>query len=371
MKILLIGDYSNYHACLGEALRRLGHEVTVASDGGGFMKTDTSLPLRRLLPGPAGGALLYAQMLADRRLRGYDVVSLIAPSFVTLRPRRLRKVYGILRRHNGSVFLGSVGTDKAIMDFLTSSDCPLCYSEYFIGKNPYAPNDGVLRENELWQTGEIADWCEELYDSVDGVTTALYEYHLAMERRLSRDKIAYTGIPVDLDAIKPLNRPLAESGRVKLFLGIKSNRYIFKGLDRIKCAACRVAKELPDNCTLIEVRDVPYREYLDAMRQADIVLDQLYSYTPATNALQAMAAGQATLSGGEPEYYDFIGEHELRPVINCRPDDESIYRIIKDCVVNPARVVEAGKAGRLFVERHNGSELVAQRHLRFWESKMR
>lgn len=369
MKILLLGDYSNYHACLGDALRRLGHEVTVASDGGGFMKTDTSLPLHRPLPGLAGGALLYARMLVDRRLRGYDVVSLIAPSFVTLRPARLRSIYKRLRQYNGKVFLGSVGTDKAIMDYLTAVDCSLRYNEYMAAGKPYKPNEGVLRENALWQVGEIGDWCDELYDSVDGITTALYEYHLAMERRVEADKLAYTGIPIDLQAVCPLERDLAADGLVKLFLGIKSNRHIFKGTDRIERAAMRVAKELPDKCELLTVRDVPYREYLKTIRQADIVLDQLYSYTPATNALLAMAAGQATLSGGEPEYYDFIGEKDLRPIINCFPDDEELYNVIRKCVEHPEIVVKAGKEGRRFVEKHNDSILVARRHLDFWESK--
>lgn len=60
MKILLLGDYSNYHACLGDALRQLGYTVVVASDGGGFMKTEATVALRRRLPGPAGGALLLS-----------------------------------------------------------------------------------------------------------------------------------------------------------------------------------------------------------------------------------------------------------------------------------------------------------------------
>ena len=33
MKILLMGEYSNVHATLTEGLRKLGHEVTVLSNG--------------------------------------------------------------------------------------------------------------------------------------------------------------------------------------------------------------------------------------------------------------------------------------------------------------------------------------------------
>ena len=33
MKILLMGEYSNVHATLAEGLRKLGHKVTVLSNG--------------------------------------------------------------------------------------------------------------------------------------------------------------------------------------------------------------------------------------------------------------------------------------------------------------------------------------------------
>lgn len=332
------------------------------------MNTDADINLQRRLPGPVGGAMLYANMLVDKRLRGHDVVSLIAPSFVTLRPQRLRSIYKKIRQYNGTVFLGSIGPDKAIMDYLTSPSCELRYSEYFIDGKPYKKNEAVLRENSLWQQGDIAGWCEELYDSVDGVTTALYEYHLAMLPRISENRLAYTGIPIDLDSIKPIEHNLVEDGRVKMFLGIKTKSYELKGADRIEAAAERLVKEYPEKCSLIKVKDLPYKEYLKAMRSADIVLDQLYSYTPATNALQAMAAGQATFSGGEDEYYKFIGEKEMKPVINCSPDDAAIYETLKNCILNPEIIINSGKIGRQFVRKHNDSELVARRHLEFWKS---
>ena len=33
MKILLLGEYSNVHATLADGLRKLGHQVTVLSNG--------------------------------------------------------------------------------------------------------------------------------------------------------------------------------------------------------------------------------------------------------------------------------------------------------------------------------------------------
>lgn len=157
---------------------------------------------------------------------------------------------------------------------------------------------------------------------------------------------------------------------MNLFLGVKSARNVFKGTDRIGAVASSLAREFPDRCRLTRVTDMPYRDYLAAMRSADIVLDQLYSYSPATNALQAMAAGQAVLSGGENEFYDFITEPSLRPVINCSPSEDEIYSTLKEYVLNPEKVVEAGKQGRRFVKKHNDSLTVAARHLKFWNEKL-
>lgn len=376
MKILLLGDYSNYHACLGVALTRAGHTVTVASDGGGWMNTARSLSLSRPLPGIAGGAALFAKLMFSGRLKGYDIVSIINPSFVRLKPSRLKPLFNRLKRQNGRVFMGSVGTDKAVMDFLKSPDCTLRYNEYFSAPGvPFGPNSSVLTEDSLWQAGAIGDFCEYVYDNVDGVTTALYEYHQAMSRRFPADMLRYAGIPIDPADIQPDIQPGFKPGsrvdeKPNIFLGRHRHRAKFKGTDRLEVAARRVAEEFPDKCSLTIVENIPYDEYCRKLNSADVVLDQIYSYSPATNALLAMAKGKAVVSGGEPEYYDFIGETRLRPIINAVPDDEELYRTIRRLVVNPALIAEAASHGPEFVARHNSADLVARRHLDFWQSKM-
>lgn len=69
MKILLAGDYSNYHRALSLALRRMGHEVVVASDGSQWMNTardiDTSRPFKNKVGGTvAVGQIEYALEIA-------------------------------------------------------------------------------------------------------------------------------------------------------------------------------------------------------------------------------------------------------------------------------------------------------------------
>lgn len=47
MKILLLGEASNLHWTLAEGLRTLGHDVTVVSNGSGFMDNRRDIDLRR------------------------------------------------------------------------------------------------------------------------------------------------------------------------------------------------------------------------------------------------------------------------------------------------------------------------------------
>ncbi len=367
MKILLVGDYSNCFACLGDGLRCLGHDVVVASDGSKWLDTKRNFDFTRPLPGPFGGAILYYRLLTTNKLSGFDIVVLVNPSFVKLRPNRQKIIFDKLKRENGSIFLYAAGTDKAFMDMINASDCPLRYSEFYNedgSKNPY--NLDLLEKEKLWQKGGTAEICEYVYDNVNGVTTALYEYHLAMQRRIEASRLSYVGIPIDTKKILPNDKPLISDGKLNIFLGRQRGRFAEKGTDRLCFAAQKVVDLYPDKCKLTIVENLPYNLYVEKLYEADVVLDQIYSFTPATNALMAMAAGKAVVSGAEPEYYDFIGEIENRPIFNALPDDNELFDLLSYMVNNPDEVIKSANNSREFVLKHNDSLVVAQRSLDFW-----
>ncbi len=370
MKILLLGDFSACQLTLGRALSLIGHQVTVASEGCRWMHTPGDYDVGRHLPGRPGGALLYARMRWLMPLRGYDVVSLISPSFVQLQPKRLRVLFDRRRRENGAVFLHAAGTDKALMDYYLSDKCTLKYTEY---RNPDgSPNQrirGDLDVNRLWQQGDIADFCEYLYDHIDGVTTALYEYHLPMLARMGAGRVGYTGLPVELPEMSPGEND--RCGRpMRFLLGRDRFRKAWKGTDRLEAAARRAVAESGGRAILEVVENIPYNDYLKRLEAADVLIDQLYSYTPAMNALLAMARGKAVMTGGEEEYYSFIGEQELRPIINVEPDDEALLQTFRRCIADPGMVARAASQSRRFVSRHNEAGKVARRFLDFWTTHM-
>ena len=372
LKILLLGDASNYHRCLAIGLQRLGHEVTVASDGSRWMNTGRDIDLSRPLPGKAGGLMLWLKIkrMLGNKLAGYDIVSVNGTCFASLRPARLSAMFDSLLRNNRRVFISALGTDSRYVAACTGDNPPLRYDEWQVNGLPSPHATANRDEIEQWLAPELSALCDKVYAQSAGTVTALYEYDEVCRTFLPADRVAYGGIPIDTKSIGYFG-PGSTDGKVRLFLGRHADRTIEKGTDRLLEISKRIVAAHPDACTLDIVENVPYAEYLDRLHSADIVLDQLYSYTPATNALLAMTMGKTVVSGGEPEYYDFINEHENRPIINAVPDDDdALYRAIEDAVIHPSALAERGAKSREFAIKHNDTEVVARRFIDFWRSKL-
>lgn len=371
MRILLMGDASNYHSTLAVGLRNLGHEVTVASNGSYWMDTPRDINLNRI-DSKIGGAILWARLntVLASKLKGYDVVQLHSPVFVDLKPHRVSGIFDKLKRDNGSVFLTALGTDSNYVSECLDPGSPIEYSEWSLWgeTTPYrlANPDFVNR----WHAKPLSDLCRKIYGEVDGVISALYEYDVACRRLVEPDRLCYGGLPINLERSAPLGRPLG-IGKIRLFLGRHKSRLLEKGTDVLERVGREVQSADPANFMFDIVENLPYDEYIARLREADIVFDQLYSYTPATNALLAMATGQVAVSGGEEAYYDFIGERDLRPVINAVPgkEKELVERILS-FARHRDELNELGRQGREFVKKHHDVNIVAGRFVRFWERRL-
>ncbi|MDE7407243.1 MAG: hypothetical protein K2M76_02380 [Muribaculaceae bacterium] len=367
MKILFIGDYSNYHATLAHTLARRGHHVTVCSNGNGWMQTARSISLSRPLPGKAGGMLLWLKMKAlSNRLSGYDVVQLCGPVFLDLRPHRIYPIFNRLKQRNGIICLTAMSTDSHYVAMCTANDTPLRYSDFRIGSRPSPWAAASAHIERAWLGNELMDHTSRIYNGIDGAISALYEYHLALQRVLPAERIAYGGIPIDT-ASMPLNTHAADSP-INIFLGRHRTRIIEKGTDILESAAHQAVSQSNGCATLTIVENRPYAEYIHLLGQGDILLDQLYSYTPATNALLGMARGMTAVSGAEPEYYNFIGEHSSYPIVNAIPGhiEELTEHLL--ALIKTGRNDAIANANRQFVLRHNDADVVADRYEQFWNT---
>ena len=369
MKILFAGDASNLHNCLAQQLRKMGHEATVASDGSRWMNTGRDIDLLRR-PGRLG-ALRY--LIDIRRalpqMRGYDIVEIASPIFLRLKPHRIARIFDYLKANNSHIVLSALATDVVYYDACHDGHT-YRYSDYMLGDKPspyVGSSEYIANQQDNWNKPFMRDHSKHILDGIDGAVACLYEYYAAY-RPVLGDRVAYGGIPIDIETLE--YRPLEETpDKVRLFIGIQRDRHVIKGTDRLLAAMKRVHDRYPGITELEVVENLPYDEYTQRMRSSHVILDQLYSYTPGTNALMAMAQGLVAVSGAEPEYYDLIGETANKPIINVSPLEEGdIDHKLSWLVEHRDELPAMARASRAFVEKHNAAPKVAQRYLDFWST---
>lgn len=367
MKVLFVGDASNMHNCLAQALRDLGHTAVVASNGSHWMDTGRDINLER---GPGKmGALRYVLdvLRALPKMRGFDVVETCGSIFLDLKPSKVRRVFDWLKQHNRLMVMSALGTDYVYYHACHDGNT-YRYSDFMVGDrpSPYAlSNEYQAKHEDNWKLPLMRKHSEHILNNIDGAVSCLWEYHECYKPLLG-NRLAYGGIPIDTKSISPhiLDK---EPEKVKFFIGIQRDRNILKGTDQLLEATQRIVDRYPNQCELEVVENVPYEKYVKLLSQSHVLLDQLYSYTPATNALLAMARGLVAVSGAEPEYYDLIGEHDNHPIINVSPLIEGdIDAKLEWLVQNKHLLPDLSRRSREFVEKHNDAHVVAQRHLKFY-----
>lgn len=364
MKILLLGEYSNVHWTLACALRKLGHEVCVVSNGDEWKGYPTDIALVRQ-PGRLGSIAYLCKVLCLLpKLKGYDVVQLINPvHFIDLKAERSIHIYNYLRRHNKRVFLGAYGYDHYyIYDSVVRRT--LRYCDY------YTPTHEVHHE---WNTANEHDWLHtfkkdaniHIARTCNGIISGLYEYDVAYRHQFS-EKTTFIPFPIEQKDICEKQLTQHEGRKLRFFIGIQRHRTALKGTDIMLRALERVVARYPEQAEMVKAESVPFAQYKEMMKSSDVLLDQIYSYTPAMNALQAMSQGLIAVSGGEEENYDILGEKELRPIINVQPDEEDIYQQLEQLILHPERITCLKRDSIAYIRRHHDSIKVAKQYIATW-----
>ena len=376
MKILLMGEYSNVHATLAEGLRKLGHHVTVLSNGDFWKNYPRDIDLVRK-PGKLGGIMYMMKLYTNvHKLKGYDIVQLINPMFLELKAERIFPIYQYLRKHNKKIILGGFGMDYYWVS-VCCKDKPLRYSDFNIG-NELRTNADALKERKDWLGTEKGRLNQMIAEDCDGIITGLYEYWACYQPGFPQ-KTTFIPFPIKPKLITSGNGnsytnaenhqviPLDIPKKVKLFIGINKSRSEYKGTDIMLKAAQAIAKKYPDKTELRIAESIPFAEYVKMMNGSDAILDQLYSYTPSMNPLEAMARGIICIGGGEPENYEIIHEDKLRPIINVLPNYESVYQKLEHLVLHPELVPLLKQQSIEYISKHHDYIKVAKRYEAFYQ----
>lgn len=362
MKILLIGEYSNVHWTLAEGLRSLGHTVCVVSNGDFWKDYKRDISLVRKYTKVGGLRYLLKTYSLLPRLRGYDIVQLINPMFLELKAERIAPIYRYLKKHNRKVFLGAFGMDAYWVEACTSTPYRFRYSDFNIGNNRIS-NSYVAEQEADWKETAKARLNKEIAEKCNGIIAGLYEYYAAYSEKHG-DKLRYIPFPVEPD--NSVVQYYSPERKIRFFIGIQKERSIYKGTDIMLRALERLAHDYPGECEMLKAESVPFEQYSQMINDCDILLDQLYGYSPAMNALLAMSKGKIVVGGAEEECYDILGEKELRPMINVIPDEKDVYNRLKWLVDNKAQIAKMQQQSIEFVNKHHHPIKVAKEYLEFW-----
>lgn len=377
MKILLIGEASFLHNTLKKGLVERGHRVTTMSDGNGWHDAPRDIDLRRDGRwGKLGGLRVVWQLLRHLpQLCGYDVVQIHNYQFVPLMYRWNTLLLRFLKLTNRRVVKGCFGDDPQI--FRRQAQGVPAYSDtYWSGQlqNAYLHRDRIA---EVVEHGAEASWRKTTH-MADALVACLYEYWLDYNEPLYAAKLHYIPLPIeceemvrwcDGEKVKCVGND-TPSHPLTILIGLQPKRDFMKGAMKIATFVEEVARRHPGKVQIKYVEGVPYDEYMHLLAEADVLVDQLYSYTPSMNSLAAMARGTVVIGGGEEEYYEFIGEKTLRPIINVRPDvpDEENIATIERALFTDGMLERMAQESVEFVHKYHDYRLVAKQYEQLYYS---
>lgn len=395
MKILLIGEASFLHNTLKKGLVERGHRVTTMSDGNGWHDAPRDIDLRRDGRwGKLGGLRVVWQLLRHLpQLCGNDVVQIHNYQFVPLMYRWNTLLLRFLKLTNRRVVKGCFGDDPQI--FRRQAQGVPAYSDTYWSGHLQNADQHRDRIAEVIEHGAEASWRKTTH-MADALVACLYEYWLDYNEPPYAEKLHYIPLPIECeemvrwcdgemvkcvgndtlspshpnDSQLPTNLTTSPPHPLTLLIGLQPKRDFMKGAMKIATFVEEVARRHPGKVQIKYVEGVPYDEYMHLLAEADVLVDQLYSYTPSMNSLAAMARGTVVIGGGEEEYYEFIGEDTLRPIINVRPDvpDEENIAAIERALFTDGTLERMAQESIQFVHKYHDYRLVAKQYEQLYYS---
>lgn len=379
MKILLLGEYSNLHNSLKQALLNMGHEVLLVGNGDGFKKYETDILIKSHLADYSLFNLIARLFMKIfkinifdieiyfrakkilSKLRGFDVVQLINENSFKTSPLLEIKLLKQIFQNNNNVFLLSCGVDSVSVKHAMSKK--LKYSiltplfEDASLKKKYEPILKYNKENYL-ALGKFVQ------KNIKGIISSDLDYHIPY---LNKKK--YLGmIPNPINTQKIKYYGINKSKKISILHAINSSNKIKKGNRFFEEALKIIDEKFKDKISINTTYDLPYIEHLENLKKCDILLDMVYAYDQGYNALEAMAMGKIVFTGAEDEWLKLYNIKEDTVVINAVPNTMRIVEKLVWLIENPKMLKSISVNARKFIENNHDFEKIAKKYIKTWEN---
>lgn len=341
---------------LTDAFRRLGHQVTsviacrhplypdihydVDISGKAIRWPDTLARTRSLLVRLPRGLVnrAYAKMQRARRLRLIHSHDLFVFQWAGTSLWPGNREYPLLKK-----------SGKLIISFFNGDDVrhASAYSQQYNislqGLDDFYRNDPLERPLRNLRAAErYSDLIISQPNQSGLAVRPYYHFFVPMSLSLFRGNIPARDVPVVIHA--PSSKP------------VKGTELIMEALNRLHSDGVSFEMRL--------LHQVPNFEVIAALRDADVVIDQLYSATYGKLGLEAMASGCAVASRNR-EDCDPIPPN--RPIWHISP--ENLYDQLKRLLTDKVLRVRLAREGLQYVNRYHDHVNVARRIIAFLKNQ--
>ncbi|WP_370557057.1 glycosyltransferase [Edwardsiella tarda] len=362
-KILLVNDTRGAQEYLYRAFLSMGIECHMALFGWPTIKKIEQSynfdPFRKY--GMVGKlARPIVNLLNLRKLPNYDVASFVHRISIIDRPHALRYYdLAILRKKIAVMSYTGLGCDELSFVFgnkeLPYSPCISC--QQFDDKKHYCPK--YVRP--LQSKALIA--LNKYFDIT--FSTGVEYKHLGS---FFRNGINPMPLPVDISEIpwRPTkNVPCTN----KVNIIHTPTRAGYKGTKNV-LEAIEILKLKTNDFNFKIISGLSFDEYIKAISDADIIIDQVWSQSAGMNALWLLGMGKIVLSGNTEMAKKYMEEYKQSPIIDASPNPEILANTLNDLILNKNRFATLSEKGYQYLKDNHDHYKIAERYLEHWQHSL-
>ena len=380
MKILLIGEYSRLHNSLKEGLIANGHKVTLVGSGDSFKKFPIDIQIdakwikknkiltflrqfiykiTRFDIASIETFLRFTNNIKD--LSSFDTIQLINEFAFDTSAFIEKKLLAKIFKSNKNVYLLACGDDYTFISYLLSGQFEHSTLTPFL-------KDERLKKEYVHTLKCVSDSqrkiSQYILQHIKGIIPASVEYVKAYENKPK--VLPMIPNPINIDKIN--FQKFKDLKVIKIFHGINSFNILKKGNDYFTEALKVIAVTYPDKVKIITVTDMPYTKYFEKLKEAHIVLDQVYAHDQGYNALEAMAMGKVVFTGAGI-HFDKHYQLKEKVAVNTRPDVNEIISNLSKLIEQPDLIKKIGINARTFIEEKHDYKIIAKKYLEAWRDQ--